>query len=168
MKDVGNSSSPTVKEGSTGKVSKPPSTVVLLPLILVLTFMGLACGLKTERRSVPPEVESAIGTISDDIGAERYDQVYGAASELWRQDATLEQSAVTFKTLREKLGPLENRVLQSATEQTNSSGPLKGRAYILTYRTKFQNGEGMETFTLVERKGQWLLARYLVTSTALK
>ena len=113
-------------------------------------------------------MESAIGTISDDIAAERYEKIYAEASELWRQDATLEQSAATFKTLREKLGPVENRVLQSATEQTNSSGPLKGRAYILTYRTKFQNGEGMETFTLVERKGQWLLARYLVTSTALK
>ena len=42
-------------------------------------------------------------------------------------------------------------MLQSATEQQNSGGPLKGRAFIVTYQTKFQNGEGMETFTLVER-----------------
>ena len=149
-------------------MSKPSLTVGLLPLTLVLAFVGAGCGLQAERRSLPAEVESAIGTVSDDIAAERYEKIYEDASELWRQDATLEQSAATFKTLREKLGSLENRVLQSATEQTNSSGPLKGRAYIVTYRTKFQNGEGMETFTLVERKGQWLLARYLVTSMALK
>ena len=58
--------------------------------------------------------------------------------------------------------------LPISTEQQNSGGPLKGRAYIVAYRTKFQNGEGMETFTLVEREGHWLLARYFVNSTALK
>lgn len=135
---------------------------------LLISLLSLACGLQSEHRSLPPDVESAVGTVADDIAAERYEKIYGDAAELWRQDATLEQSAATFKTLREKLGPVESRTLQSATEQTNSGGALQGRVYILTYRTKFQNGEGMETFTLVERKGQWQLARYLVTSTALR
>jgi len=117
---------------------------------------------------MPGEVEAAIGSVSEEIAAERYEKVYNEASDLFRQDATLEQATASFKTLRTKLGLLENRTLQSATEQENSSGPLKGRAYIVTYRTKFQNGEGMETFTLVERDGRWLLARYFVNSTALK
>lgn len=148
--------------------SEKPLLTLRIPLIVLLAaFFSLACGLQAERRSVPAEVESAVSTISDELAAERYEKIYSEGSELWRQDATLEQSVATFKTLREKLGPVESRALQSATEQTNSGGPLKGRSYILTYRTKFQNGEGMETFTLVERKGQWLLARYLVTSTAL-
>ena len=150
-----------------GSIQLLQNLCVLL-VALFVSLVCLACGLQAERRSLPAEVESAIGTVSDDIAAERYEKLYTEASELWRQDATLEQSVSTFKTLQEKLGPVESRVLQSATEQTNSGGPLKGRAYILNYRTKFQNGEGMETFTLVERKGQWLLARYLVTSTGLK
>ncbi len=136
--------------------------------IALVGVLATACGLKTERSGVPAEVESAIGTISDEIAAERYDKVYADAADLFRQDATLELSAATFKTLRSKLGQLENRTLQSATEQQNSGGPLKGRVYIVTYRTKFQNAEAMETFTLVERDGHWLLARYLVNSTALK
>ncbi|HVQ36917.1 MAG TPA: DUF4019 domain-containing protein [Pyrinomonadaceae bacterium] len=140
----------------------------ILALSVSISFVGLACGLQSERRTVPPEVESAIGTLGEDISAERYEKIYREASDLWRQDSTLEQSVTAFRTLREKLGPFESRVLQSATEQTNASGPLQGRAYILSYRTKFQNGEGMETFTLVDRKGQWLLARYLVTSTVLR
>ncbi len=137
-------------------------------VILFVSLFGFACASNPERRRIPSEVESAIGTISEEIAAERYDKIYNEASELWRQDATLEQSIAAFKTLRTKLGLVENRMLQSATEQQNSSGPLKGRAYIVTYRTKFQNGEGMETFTLVERDGRWLLARYFVNSTALK
>jgi hypothetical protein len=45
---------------------------------------------------------------------------------------------------------------------------LKGHAFIVTYQTKFERGEGMETFTLIEQNGRWVLARYLATSTALK
>ena len=157
-----------MREDSPSQMSKFSLRVGLLPLAFVLLFACAACGLKADRRSIPAEVESAVGDVGEDIAAERYEKVYSEASELWRQDATLEQSVATFKTLREKLGPVESRVLQSATEQTNSSGPLTGLVYILTYRTKFLNGDGMETFTLVERKGQWLLARYLVTSTALR
>ena len=138
-----------------------------LCLLFVLLF-AFACATNQSSRNLPPEVESAIGTINDEIAAERYDRIYNDASELWRQNATLDESTATFKTLRTKLGPVENRTLQSAMEQQNSGGPLKGRAYIVAYRTKFQSGEGMETFTLIERDGHWLLARYFVNSTALK
>jgi len=141
-----------------------------LPSVLIVSVLifAWACATNQGGKTIPAEVESTIGTISDEIAAERYNKVYEDAADLFRQDATLEQSVATFKTLRSKLGSVENRTLQSATEQQNSGGPLKGRVYIVTYRTKFQNGEGMETFTLVERDGRWLLARYLVNSTALK
>ena len=140
----------------------------LYPLILLLVFFSTSCAVTGEKRTIPPEVESAIAEIGEDIAAERYEKIYNEASELWRKDASLEQSVSTLKTLREKLGTVDNRTLQSATAQENSGGPLKGNAYIVTYRTKFQNGEGMETFTLVQRDGRWQLARYLVNSTALK
>ena len=136
--------------------------------LLLVSFFGMACAANQGSRSLPPEVESAIGTINEEIAAERYDKIYNEASELWRQGATLEESTATFKALRTKLGVVENRTLQSATEQQNSGGPLKGRAFIVAYRTKFQNGEAMETFTVVERDGRWKLARYFVNSTALK
>ena len=150
-----------------GKSSNHFSARISLVLVFVSVF-GVACAANQGNRSLPLEVESAIGTINDEIAAERYDKIYNDASELWRQDATIEQSTATFKALRTKLGVVENRTLQSATEQQNSGGPLKGRAFIVSYRTKFQNGEGMETLTLVERDGRWQLARYLVNSTALK
>jgi hypothetical protein len=146
------------------------SFITKLPyaLIMLTALVSCACGLKAERRTIPAEVESTINSVNDDIRAERYEKIYTEASDLWRQDATLEDSVTAFKTLRTKLGEVENRTLQSATEQENSSGALKGRAFIVTYRTKFQHGEGMETFTLVERNGRWQLARYFVSSTALQ
>jgi hypothetical protein len=145
-----------------------PRTPKGFALFLLAVSLNFACAASPERHTLPPEVESTIGTLSEEIAAERYDKIYNEASELFRQDVTLEQSVASFKTLRTKLGAVESHVLQSATEQQNSGGPLVGRAYIVSYRTKFQNAEGMETFTLVERNGRWLLARYFVNSTALK
>jgi hypothetical protein len=137
--------------------------VVLLALMIVS-----GCALRSERGRVPTEVQDVVNTVGDQISQERYEQIYNESSELWKQDATLEQSNQAFKTLREKLGKVESRTLNSATEQENSGGALKGHAYILTYQTRFERGEAMETFTLLEQNGRWLLARYFVNSTALK
>lgn len=158
-------SEPTLATTLWSALTCTPKSCALVLLIAVLSF---ACATNRGSQSIPPEVESTINSLSDEIAAERYDKIYNDASELFRQDATLEQSAASFKTLRTKFGTIESRMLLSAVEQQNSSGRLAGRAYIVTYRTKFQNAEGMETFTLVERAGRWQLARYFVNSTALK
>ncbi|HLA09503.1 MAG TPA: DUF4019 domain-containing protein [Pyrinomonadaceae bacterium] len=117
---------------------------------------------------MPAEIDEAVASITADIAAGRYDKVYNEASELWRQDSSLEQSTVLLKTLNEKLGTVNHRTVHTAIEQENSGGDLKGRVFIVTYRTTFDRGEGMESFTFVERNRQWLLARYRISSTELK
>ena len=139
----------------------------IIVCVLGLLFIT-ACGLKGTSGGIPPEVESVVGTVTDDIADERYDKVYDESSELWKRDVTKEQSQEVLKTLHSKLGKVESRTVHSATEQQNSGGALKGHAFIISYQTKFERGEGMETFTLIEENGRWLLARYLVNSTALK
>jgi hypothetical protein len=135
-------------------------------ILLVVSFP--ACRQDPDRSRVPAEVQEVVQNIGDQIAQERYDQIYNESSDLWKQDVTLEQSNEVFKTLRAKLGKVETRSLHSANEQQNSGGTLKGHVYILTYQTRFERGEAMETFTLIEQNGRWLLARYLVNSTALQ
>lgn len=137
-------------------------------LILLLLTATLACGINNQRERVPSEVEDVVATIGNNIDQERYEQIYNESSDLWKQDVTLEQSNEVFKTLRTKLGKVENRQLHAANEQQNSGGALKGHAFILSYQTRFERGAGMETFTLIEQDGHWRLARYLVNSTDLK
>jgi len=137
-------------------------------VVLAVLLSSIACGLKAERSGLPAEVEAAIATVSDDIAQERYEKIYNESADLWKRDATLEQSTEVLKTLRTKLGKVESHRLHAASEENNSGGALKGHAFIVTYQTKFERGEGMETFTLIEQNHQWLLARYLATSTALK
>ena len=136
--------------------------------VSLFVAIACACGQQTDRGRVPVEVQEVVTTVGDQIAQERYEEIYNEASDLWRQDSTLEQSAQVFKTLRDKLGKVEHRSLHSATEQQNSGGALKGHAYILSYQTRFERGEAMETFTLIEQNRRWLLARYFVNSTALQ
>ena len=142
------------------------SKTVLL-VLLVLPVLTMACR-QAERSRVPSEVNEVITNIGEQIAQERYEQIYSESSELWKKDVTLEQSNEVFKTLRTKLGRVETRSLNSAIRQENSGGVLKGHVYIVSYETHFERGDGMETFTLIEENGRWLLARYSVNSTALK
>ena len=138
----------------------------LVACFLLLTLS--ACDEGPYRGRVPGEVLEVVNRVTDLIAQERYDQIYLESSERWKQDSTLEQSNETFKTLKSKLGRVETRRLNGATEQENSGGVLKGHVFILSYETHFERGDGMETFTLIEENGQWRLARYFVNSTALK
>lgn len=143
------------------------SRIVLLVLLFMPVLTVAACR-QAERTRVPSEVNEVIVNIGEQIAQERYEQIYTESSELWKKDVTLEQSNEVFKTLRTKLGKVETRTLNSAMEQENSGGALKGHVFILSYETRFERGDGMETFTLIEENGRWLLARYFVNSTALK
>jgi len=141
----------------------------LIFLVVILSVLTVAaCRQDVDRGRVPTEVQEVITSVGDDIAQERYEKIYNESSELWKRDASLEQSNEVFKTLRTKLGKVESRSLHSATEQQNSGGTLKGHVFILSYETRFERGDGMENFTLIEENSRWALARYFVNSTALK
>ena len=124
-------------------------------------MLTVACG-QVERPRVPTEVNEVVTNVGEQIAQERYEQIYNESSELWKRDVTLEQSNQVFKTLRTKLGRVESRTLNQATEQENSGGALKGHVFILSYETHFELGDGMENFTIINENGRWLLARYFV------
>jgi hypothetical protein len=137
-------------------------------VLATLLLFAVGCALKASPDGIPPQAQAAIDLISNDINDGNYEKIYNEAAEEWRQAATPEQSGATFKTLKDKLGNVKGRSFHSATEQRNSSGTLPGHSFIITYKTTFERADAMETFTLVERDGRWLLARYFVNSDALK
>jgi hypothetical protein len=140
----------------------------IILIVILMTATAFACGTSTQSKRVPSEVEDVVASIGSNLDQERYEQIYSESAEVWRRDVTLEESNNVFKTLRSKLGKVESRSLHSANEQQNSGGTLKGHVFILSYETRFELGTGMETFTLIEENGRWLLARYFVNSTNLK
>jgi hypothetical protein len=139
--------------------------VLSLPFaFLIFNFALLGCTLKANRGGVPPQAQATIDAAVADIADGRYEKIYDEAAEEWRQAATPEESSAAFKQLKDKLGNVRSRSFHSATEQEGTGG----HTFVIRYITSFERGEGMETFTLVERDNRWLLARYFVNSDALK
>jgi hypothetical protein len=136
--------------------------------LCAVLFLSVSCGLDQKRGGLPPEAQDALETVWADLDAGSYEKIYREAADEWRRANTQEESDATFKRLREKLGAAKARAYQTATESDSTGGPLPGHTIVVSYYTNFERGEGMETFTLVERKGRWELARYFVNSNALK
>ena len=132
-------------------------------LVFMLLFCP-ACKQGVRRSGIPAEAQSALDTSIEDIDAGRDEKLYQEAADEWRNDATLDESKATFQRLREKLGRVRTRNLQSVREEQTATA----HSVVAVYQTSFERGDGMETFTLLERGGRWHLARYYVTSSALK
>lgn len=138
-----------------------------LVLIAALPILMLACNTGARRSGIPAGAQTALDTAIDDIDAGRYDKLYDDASDEWKHQSA-DQSKTTLQTSRDKLGRARTRDLQTAREDQSSSGPVPGHSVTVIYQTTFDRGEGMETFTLIEHSGRWALAKYYVSSSALK
>ncbi len=136
--------------------------------MLAVALCGVGCAVNKTRDGLPPAAQAAIDALTDDIAAGRDEQIYAAAANEWRQAATPDESRASFARVRETFGPVRSRALVAGQEQQAATGPLNGHIVNATYNTRFERADAIETFTLVERDGRWLLARYAVHSDALK
>jgi hypothetical protein len=134
---------------------------------LCLFAFAAACQVD-ERRDIPPAAREAVERVTEDIAAGRDAKVYEEAAEEWRSAVGAEENARLLGRVRERLGRVEARTLHQGREQQSASPPLSGHALELTYSTRFERGSGVEHFTLLERRGEWLLAGYSVSSDLLK
>ena len=137
-------------------------------VIPALVVISAACSQGTRRRGVPAGAQAALDRSLEDIDAGRYQKLCQEAADEWRNESTMDESKATFQRLRDKLGNVRTRNLQSAREEQTSTAPIKGHSVVIVYQTAFERGEGMETITLLEHGGQWYLARYFASSSQLK
>ena len=137
-------------------------------VIPALVVISAACSQGTRRSGVPAGAQAALDRSLEDIDAGRYEKLYQEAADEWRNESTMDESKATFQRLRDKLGNVRTRNLQSAREEQTSTAPIKGHSVVIVYQTTFERGEGMETLTLLEHGGQWYLARYFASSSQLK
>jgi hypothetical protein len=141
----------------------------LLSIAAFLVVLNLACGVEQKRSGLPGGAQAAIDNITNDLSRGDYEKIYTEAAEEWRQTASADESRAHLERIRERLGNVLSRAQLSAQERDNASGgDLAGHTLSVSYNTKFERADAIETFTLVDRSGRWLLARYAVNSNALK
>ena len=141
--------------------------VVLTFAFCLFTFAFAAC-VVDERRQVPAGAQAAIDRVTEDIHAGRDEKLYEEAADEWRASVSADENRRRLEQVRERLGPVRGRSIHAGTEKESGTGRLAGHSLVVTYQTTFERANAMETFTLLERDGRWLLAGYTVTSDALK
>lgn len=166
-------SSPMLREGANRAMGRPPSPSGYCPVLLALLLVSsnvvfISCSEGVRRSGIPADAQTVLETAIADIDAGRYDKLYNEAADEWRKDATLDESKVTFQRLRDKLGQARVRNLETAREEQTATAPIPGHSLVVVYQTSFDRGDAMETLTLMEHGGRWYLAKYFVSSTALK
>lgn len=143
-----------------------PATIAAL--VLWLGLFSISCRHEVRRSGIPSDAQAVLETTIKDIDAGRYEKLYNEAGDEWRKDSTLEESKATLQRLHDKLGRAQVRNLDTAREERTGTAPVPGHSLIAVYQTQFERGDAMETVTLIEHGGKWFLAKYFVTSTALK
>ena len=133
----------------------------------LFTFAFYGCAVD-ERRGVPAGAQATVDRVTEEIAEGRDAEVYGEAAEEWRAAVSADENGKILARVRERLGRVESRALHTGREQQSADPPLSGHALELVYQTRFERGNAMEKFTLLERGGQWLLAGYTVSSDVLK
>ena len=131
-------------------------------------FVILSCGGGIRRNGIPPAAQAVLDSAIQDIDAGNYDKLYQEAADEWRNQVSLEDSRAKMQQVRDTLGQVRARTLQSAREEQTSTAPVAGHSLTAFYEATFDRGNGMETFVLVEHGGRWYLAKYYVTSSGPK
>jgi hypothetical protein len=147
-----------------------PHPCFSLALVLLILTLGCNVGQQQQQRqsSILEEAQARVDRVTADLEAGQDEKIYSEAADEWRRNSTPEQSRAIFEMLRAKLGKVKERARQTVYDEQKTGGEGAGHRLIIRYETKFEHGDGMETFTLLERDGRWLLAGYLVNSDALK
>jgi hypothetical protein len=144
--------------------------VALLSTAAAILLLSLACGVEQKRSGLPSGAQAAIDNITSDLARGDYEKIYAEAAEEWRQTAAADASRAHLERIRNALGNVLSRAQLSAQERDDAGGgdELAGHTLSVTYNTKFERADAIETYTLIERQGRWLLARYAVNSNALR
>ena len=138
-------------------------------LILNAVLLGaLSCGGGARRNGISPAAQTVLDTAIQDIDAGNYDKLYQEAADEWRSQVSLEESRVKMQQMRDAMGKVKTRTLQTAREEQTSTAPVAGHSLTAFYQATFDRGAGMEAFVLVEHGGRWYLAKYYVTSSGVK
>lgn len=157
-----------------GKIAeRVPSGLNIKRLTLIFALIALlafytGCKIDERQSGIPPAAQDVINIFTEDFNSGRFDKIYQEAADEWRGRVTTEQSNQTFQRMKERLGEIKERTYTSGRQQQNPGGNLPFNSLVIRYNTRFDRAEGMETFTLIERDGRYVLAGYSVNSDALQ
>jgi Protein of unknown function (DUF4019) len=124
------------------------------------------CAVDRHRSGLPAGAQEAIDELGREVAAGEFARVYEQAADEWRASVSAEENERILARVRDTFGRVQSRSPLSASER---GGDGAGEHTVsVSYNTRFERGDAVESFTLVERGGRWQMARYTVNSDALR
>jgi hypothetical protein len=133
--------------------------VALLAVVaIVMASLLMAQDKNTEAAEKGSESWLAVVDKADYAGS--YDQ----AASLFKQHVTKEEWAHMVKPVREPLGRVVSRKVQSAQYTTSLPGAPDGQYVVIQYDTSFENKKSaVETVVpMLDKDGQWRVSGYTI------
>jgi hypothetical protein len=97
------------------------------------------------------------------IDGGKYADSWKEASDLFHQGVSQERWVKMVAGVREKLGPLQSRVYESAELTKSLPGVPDGDYAIVSFKAVFDNkADATEVITLIHEKGHWKAGGYFI------
>lgn len=115
--------------------------------------------------SPPPETEtsSAARKWVELLDAGQWDASWQAAAEVFKSSITSTKWEASSQSVREPLGRVSSRILQSAVQTKTLVGAPVGDYQVLQFQTRFAaKPDGVETVVLSLENGSWRVSGYFI------
>jgi hypothetical protein len=139
-----------------------------LAFCLFALAMLSGCAFESHRSGLPAGAQESIDELTREVAAGEFARAYEQAADEWRASVSAEENNKILARVRDTFGRVQSRSPVNASERGDAAGGRGEHTVSVSYNTRFERGDAVESFTLVERGGRWQLARYSVNSDALR
>lgn len=108
--------------------------------------------------------DDAVARFHEQLDSEQYEEIYGDATDEFRNASSRQQQITFFKTVREKMGNSGKRSIRGFHVNVSTNGTFVNAAY----RTEFGSGPADETFVWRMDEGKPRLWSYHIDSPNLR
>jgi hypothetical protein len=134
---------------------------ILLPAVAALALVAACAGFAAKGQA-----ETGVSTFHDMLDAERYEDIYDATDDLFKNATPKSQFVEILGAVHRKLGMVQSAEQRSFYSQ-DRAGTNAGSYLQLTYDTAFAEGHATEQFNWRVTNGQVRLAGYNINSSLL-
>jgi hypothetical protein len=145
---------------------------ILLVVCVFLSFVSASAGLtaqETAKDAKPQTAAEQVAQQSDEtwlalVDAARYEESWKAAAAAFQASVTEAKWASVMKSVRDPLGKIQTRSIQSATYTTYLPGVPDGEYVVVIYETSFEHKQtALETVIASREKDKaWHVAGYYI------
>ena len=132
---------------------------VRVAVVVILGSVASACSVGKDTKAA----ESAVSTFREQLSKSAFGEIYNAAADDWKKSISREDSDAFLGAVNRKLGAVKSSTQTGWRDNATTSGHF----VTLVYHTKFENGDGDETFVYRLEDGRSVLAGYHINSMAM-